>query len=64
MKVNHLPDYAQFSHAAHVNVGVGCESCHGRMDQMVVVHQVSPMSMGWCLECHRNPEENLRDPAS
>ena len=63
VKVHHLPDYAQFSHAAHVNVGVGCESCHGRMDQMVVVYQASPMSMGWCLECHRNPEEYLRDPA-
>lgn len=63
VKVNHLPDYAQFSHAAHVNVGVGCESCHGRVDQMEVVHQVSPMSMGWCLDCHRAPEEHLRDPA-
>lgn len=63
VKVNHLPDYAQFSHAAHVNVGVGCESCHGRVDQMPVVHQVSPMSMGWCLDCHRAPEEHLRDPA-
>lgn len=63
VKVNHLPDYAQFSHAAHVNVGVGCESCHGRVDQMEIVHQVSPMSMGWCLDCHRAPEEHLRDPA-
>lgn len=63
VKVNHLPDYAQFSHTAHVNVGVGCESCHGRIDEMEVVYQVSPMSMGWCLECHRAPEEHLRDPA-
>lgn len=63
VKVNHLPDYAQFSHAAHVNVGVGCESCHGRIDQMDVVTQVSPMSMSWCLDCHRAPEEHLRDPA-
>lgn len=63
VKVNHIPDYVQFSHAAHVNVGVGCESCHGRIDQMEVVEQVSPMSMGWCLDCHRAPEQHLRDPA-
>jgi hypothetical protein len=63
VKVNHIPDYAQFSHAAHVNVGVGCESCHGRIDEMPVVYQESPMSMGWCLECHRAPEDHLRDPA-
>lgn len=63
VKVNHLPDYAHFSHAAHVNVGVGCESCHGRIDQMEVVFQVSELSMSWCLDCHRNPEEHLRDPS-
>jgi hypothetical protein len=63
VKVNHLPDYAHFSHAVHVNVGVGCESCHGRIDQMPVVYQVSSMSMSWCLDCHRAPEEHLRDPA-
>jgi hypothetical protein len=63
VKVNHLPDYAHFSHAVHVNVGVGCESCHGRIDQMEVVYQVGPMSMAWCLDCHRAPEEHLRDPA-
>ncbi len=63
VKVNHLPDYAQFSHSAHVNVGVGCESCHGRVDKMEVVSVVQPLSMGWCLECHRAPEDHLRDPA-
>lgn len=63
VKVHHLPDYVQFSHAAHVNVGVGCESCHGRIDQMEVVAQAEPLSMGWCLDCHRAPEEHLRDPA-
>ena len=62
VKVHHLPDYAQFSHAVHVNVGVGCQSCHGRIDQMVVVQTVEPLSMGWCLECHRNPEEHLVPP--
>ena len=60
IKVHQLPDYAQFSHAVHVNNGVGCETCHGRIDQMDVVSQVEPMSMGWCLECHREPEQYLR----
>lgn len=60
VKVHHLPDYAHFSHAAHVNKGVGCETCHGRIDQMEIVSQVEPLSMGWCLECHRQPELYLR----
>jgi len=60
IKVHKLPDYAQFSHAVHTNNGVGCESCHGRIDQMEVVFQSEPLSMGWCLECHRNPEQFLR----
>lgn len=60
IRVHNLPDYAFFSHEAHVNVGVGCESCHGRIDQMEVVYQKEPLSMSWCLDCHRNPEQNLR----
>ena len=60
VKVHQLPDYAQFSHAVHTNSGVGCETCHGRIDQMDVVRQTEPLSMGWCLECHREPERYLR----
>ncbi len=60
VKVHMLPDYAYFSHQAHVGAGVGCVSCHGRIDQMEVVAQNQPLSMSWCLECHRNPEPNLR----
>lgn len=60
VKVHHLPDYAHFSHAVHVNSGVGCETCHGRVDEMEVVQQVESLSMGWCLECHRQPELYLR----
>lgn len=60
VKVHQLPDYAHFTHAQHVNNGVGCETCHGRIDQMEVVSQVEPLSMGWCLECHRQPELYLR----
>lgn len=61
-KVHNLPDYVYFDHSAHLNAGVGCESCHGRVDQMQVVTQHEPLSMGWCLDCHRNPSEHLRDP--
>lgn len=60
VNVHVLPDYAQFSHAVHVNNGVACETCHGRVDQMEVVRQVEALSMGWCLECHRQPELYLR----
>lgn len=60
VRVHKTPDYAYFDHSAHVNKGVGCVSCHGRVDQMEVVTQMEPLSMGWCLACHRNPEEHLR----
>lgn len=60
VRVHMLPDYAYFNHAAHVNLGVGCESCHGRVDRMEVVYQAEPLSMGWCLDCHREPEKYIR----
>lgn len=60
VRVHNLPDYAYFNHAAHVNAGVGCESCHGRVDRMEVVFQKEPLSMSWCLDCHRNPEQYVR----
>ncbi|MCJ7753163.1 MAG: cytochrome c3 family protein [Thermoanaerobaculales bacterium] len=60
IRVHDLPDYVYFNHSAHVRRGVGCISCHGRIDTMEVVTQVKPLSMGWCLECHRNPEPHLR----
>lgn len=60
IRVHNLPDYVYFSHEAHVNVGVGCETCHGRVDRMDVVMQKEPLSMSWCLDCHRNPEDNVR----
>lgn len=62
VKVHDLPDYVYFNHSAHVSRGVGCVSCHGRVDQMVEVSQMEPLSMGWCLDCHRAPEKNLRPP--
>lgn len=63
VKVHDLPDYVYFNHSAHVARGVGCVSCHGRVDQMVEVYQHEPLSMAWCLDCHRNPNAHLR-PAS
>lgn len=62
VRVHDLPDYVYFSHTAHVTRGVSCVSCHGRVDRMEVVTQQKMLSMGWCLECHRAPDLNLRDP--
>lgn len=69
VKVHDLPSFAYFSHASHTNRGIGCYSCHGRIDKMggfgtdaavPGVEQIKNLSMGWCLECHRAPEKNLR----
>ena len=60
VRVHMLPDYAYFDHSVHVAAGVGCASCHGRIDQMNTVHQSKPLSMSWCLDCHRNPAPQLR----
>src|SRR5690349_5744786 len=60
VKVHDLPDYVYFNHSAHVSHGVGCIECHGHIDRMEVVHQEKPLSMGWCLDCHRDPAPHLR----
>ena len=60
VRIHDLPDFAYFDHSAHVNAGVGCVSCHGRVDRMEVVRQDQALSMGWCLECHRDPDPHLR----
>lgn len=59
-RVHDLPDYVYFNHSRHVNSGVSCVSCHGRVDQMEEVKQAEPLSMGWCLDCHRDPAPNIR----
>lgn len=59
-KVNDLPDFAYFNHSAHVNKGVGCTTCHGRVDQMPLMWQETSLQMEWCLECHRHPERYVR----
>ncbi|HSN89657.1 MAG TPA: cytochrome c3 family protein [Anaeromyxobacteraceae bacterium] len=60
MRVHQLPDFVYFDHAAHVNKGVGCVECHGRVDQMPAIQKVQPFTMQWCLDCHRNPYARLR----
>ncbi len=60
LKIHDQPDFVFFDHSAHVNHGVGCVTCHGRIDEMEVVHQDKSLSMAWCLECHRNPTPHLR----
>lgn len=62
IKVHKLGDYAYFDHSAHVTRGVSCVECHGRVDTMEVVARVKPLSMGWCLECHREPVDFIRPP--
>ena len=60
VRVHKLAEYVYLNHSAHVNAGVSCVSCHGRVDQMVQVRQAKPLNMDWCLDCHRNPAPNLR----
>jgi len=60
MRVHDLPDYVYFNHSIHVQKGIGCASCHGRVDQMNLMWQENSLQMEWCLECHRNPERYVR----
>jgi hypothetical protein len=63
-KVNDLPDFVYFDHSAHVNRGVGCTTCHGRVDRQPLVAQAASLQMEWCLRCHREPERYLRPQAA
>lgn len=63
-RVTSVPDFVYFNHSIHVNKGVGCVTCHGRVDEMPVVYKVASMTMGWCLGCHRAPESHLRPPSA
>jgi len=60
VRIHDLPDYAYFDHSVHIRAGVGCESCHGNVRQEEKVMLQKPLSMSWCLDCHRNPDPNLR----
>lgn len=59
-KVHDLPDFVYFNHSIHVKKGVGCETCHGRVDAMPLMYQQNSLEMRWCLDCHRNPEKYVR----
>jgi hypothetical protein len=59
-RVNALPGFVYFNHAIHVTKGVGCETCHGRVDRMASVFQAAPLTMQWCVSCHRDPAAHLR----
>ena len=59
-RVNDLPDYVYFNHSIHLKKGVGCETCHGPVNEMPLVYQEHTLQMGWCLDCHREPEKFVR----
>lgn len=59
-RVHSVPGYAYFNHSVHINKGVGCVSCHGRVDEMPLMRKQKPLTMEWCLDCHRHPEKNIR----
>ncbi|MSR83153.1 MAG: cytochrome C [Candidatus Latescibacteria bacterium] len=59
-RVHDLPDFVYFNHSIHINKGVGCQTCHGQVDQMPLMFKVNSLNMEWCLECHRNPALFLR----
>jgi hypothetical protein len=60
VRVHDLADHVYFNHAIHVRQGIGCETCHGRVDQMPVVYKAQNLQMDWCLDCHRAPEKYIR----
>jgi hypothetical protein len=59
-RVYQLPGYVYFNHSIHVQKGIGCVSCHGRVDRMPLTHKAESLTMRWCLECHRHPERHVR----
>ncbi len=59
-RVHDLPDFVYFNHSIHIHKGVGCVSCHGRVDEMPLTRRVKPLTMQWCLSCHRDPAPHLR----
>jgi hypothetical protein len=59
-RVHNLPGFVYFNHSIHLAKGVGCASCHGRVDEMPLLYQDNTLLMEWCLDCHRNPQQHLR----
>jgi hypothetical protein len=61
-RVNALPDYVYFDHSVHIANGVGCTTCHGAVERMPLMRQAAPLTMQWCIDCHRDPAPYLREP--
>jgi hypothetical protein len=59
-RVNDLPDFAYFNHSIHISKGIGCDTCHGKVNKMPLMWQQSSLQMEWCLNCHRHPEKYVR----
>ena len=59
-RVHDLPDFVYFNHSIHVSQGIGCQSCHGQVDQMPLVEKAHTLNMEWCLDCHRDPAQFIR----
>lgn len=59
-RVHDLPDFVYFNHSIHVNKGIGCSTCHGRVDRMPLMYKVNTLYMQWCIDCHRHPERQVR----
>jgi len=62
-RVHDLPDFVYFNHSIHVNKGIGCSTCHGRVDRMPLMYKVNTLYMQWCVDCHRHPEKQVRPRA-
>ncbi len=60
VRVHDLPDFAYFDHSIHVSKGIGCSSCHGRVDRMPLMWRENTLNMEWCIDCHRAPEKHVR----
>lgn len=62
VRVHNLPDLAYFNHSQHVNIGgIDCQTCHGAVEEMEILYQASPLTMGWCIDCHRTTDVKLKD---
>jgi len=59
-RIHDLPDFVYFNHSIHINKGIGCATCHGRVDQMPLMYKENTLYMNWCINCHRNPEKYVR----
>ncbi len=59
-RIHNLPDFVFFNHSIHVNKGIGCETCHGRVDEMPLTWQVNTLYMKWCIDCHKDPAKAIR----